>query len=251
MLTQFNIKNLVQGNFFSIPRDILKQKRLCLWQYNESKSTSKKLKVPYGVDIFNFVYRNLKDSYGWFDYHKAINLYEEDKEIYGLGIVLNNGPYVCIDIDNCIEINNNTIHASDEVCKIIQKFPKAYCEISPSQKGLHIIFKGNWECNREKSLQKAANNLTIEVYSGKSCRFITLTGNRIIYRRNKIQLSNKATASVGSYSFNSESVQFIYTNFFVDSKKNSKSEDLSDYIQNTLNNINLNKKSKNTYVILN
>ena len=247
MLTQFNIKNLVQENFFSIPREILKQKRLCLWQYSKSKRTSKKLKVPYGVDVFNFVYRNLKDSYAWFDYHKAINLHEEDKEIYGLGIVLNNGPYVCIDIDNCIEINNNTIHTSDEVCKIIQKFPKAYCEISPSQKGLHIIFKGNWECNREKSLHKVGNNLKIEVYSGNSCRFITLTGNRIVYRRNKIQLSNKATASVGSYAFHSEPVQFIYTIFFVDSEASSKFKDLSKHIQDTLDNINFNGKSKDTY----
>lgn len=116
------------------------------------------------------------------NYHKAINLHKGDKEIYGLGIVLNNGPYVCIDIDNYIEINNNTINTSDEVCKIIQKFPKAYCEISPSQKGLHIIFKGNWECDREKSLHNAGNNLKIEVYLGNSCRFITLTGHRIIYR---------------------------------------------------------------------
>lgn len=67
MLTQFNIKNLVQENFFSIPREILKQKILCLWQYSKSKRTSKKLKVPYGVDVFNFVYRNLKDSYAWFE----------------------------------------------------------------------------------------------------------------------------------------------------------------------------------------
>ena len=253
MLTQFNIKDLIQENFLSIPKEILEQKRLCLWEYRKSKTSSKKLKIPYGIDIFNFVYPSLKDSSAWFDYHKTITLNEEDKKIYGLGIVLNDGPYICIDIDNCIEIDNSIVNTSNKVCQIIQKFSKAYCEISPSQKGLHIIFKGTWECNREKSLTKLDDKLKIEVYSGNSCRFVTLTGNRIIYKNNQIQLTNDPLISIGSYPFNSESVQFIYKDFFTNSKYNNKHKenktfkDLSKYTQNIVGIINSNEKSKNTY----
>ena len=253
MITQFSIKNLLQSNFSSIPREILEQERLCLWKYQKSTTSSNKIKVPYGVDIFNFVYQSLKDNSVWFNYHKTLLLSEDDQKIYGLGIVLNSGPYVCIDIDNCIEIKNNIVFACHEVHQIIQQFSQAYCEISPSQKGLHIIFRGTWICDREKSLQKLSHKLNLEVYSGSSCRFITLTGNRIIYQNNQIHLNNEITTAVGSYNFNSDSVQAIYTKFFIESKENKQNienkntKNFSKYIEVIIDNIYFHKKSQERY----
>lgn len=88
------------------------------------------------------------------------------------------GPYVIIDLDNCI-FGNEDGNFLEPVLTFIVMFKWSDIEISPSGKGLHIIFKGEWPYEQNKGvcpLDVKLNKGTVEVYSGKDCCFITLTG---------------------------------------------------------------------------
>jgi AAA domain-containing protein/bifunctional DNA primase/polymerase-like protein len=57
---------------------------------------------------------------------------------YVLGRVEDEGKYVCgIDLDGCFDGNEVT---SDLARQVLEQFSKTYCEASPSEGGLHLIF---------------------------------------------------------------------------------------------------------------
>ena len=210
-----NIHNLIINDFALIPIKLRKENRFCLWKYERlSSSTTKFLKKPYGINSVNQIIPSLQNKQYWFNLDKLQELSFEIQQKYGLGIILNDGPYVVIDLDNCISIKNNQFILLEEAKQIIQFFPKAYCEISPSNTGVHIIFRGTWITNCNKSKRYISESLkqgTIEIYSGYDCRYITLTGNSIY---NKL-IQN----SLPYYSFMSESLQKIYVMFFLSNER--------------------------------
>lgn len=110
-----------------------------------------------------------------------------------------------IDLDKCISIQNNKLICSNEVKIVLNLFSDAYCEISPSNTGLYIIFQGKWLINSNKVKQYIYESLkkgTVEVYSGSDCRYITLTSKSI--KKNMIDLIIYFTVN-------------LYKHFFIDS----------------------------------
>ena len=185
-----NIHHLIIHKFLQMPDKIRLENRFCLWQYvTSSNSVSKLFKRPYGIDYTNTIIPSLKQKKYWFSLSRLNDLSVKTQQEYGLGLVLNDSSYVVIDLDKCVSIENNKLICSNEVKKILNLFSDAYCEISPSNTGLHIIFQGQWLCNSNKAGKYIHENLksgTIEIYSGNDCRYITLTGNSI--NRNSICL---------------------------------------------------------------
>nr|YP_009488743.1 hypothetical protein Grafi_p173 [Grateloupia filicina]AWD77291.1 hypothetical protein Grafi_p173 [Grateloupia filicina] len=91
---------------------------------------------------------------------------------------------------------------------IIDLFPDAYFEISPSNTGLHIIVQGQWlaNCNKAKRyISKKLKKGTLEIYSGYDCRYITLTGNTI---------NKSLMEELPYYSWEGKSLQKLYQDFF-------------------------------------
>lgn len=168
----------------NLPFPSTKFQSFCLWQYASPISEKgKPRKVPHLCNMESFtVFPGLNNKQYWLSLQEFIeirNFYHQKKlEFnYGLGIILTGSSIVVIDLDNCI-INDKVI---PEANKIIELFPGAYTEVSPSKKGLHIMFQGDVPFTRERGIMhlNESINATIEMYSGKSTRFITLTGQKI------------------------------------------------------------------------
>nr|QCI04722.1 hypothetical protein [Bornetia secundiflora] len=208
--TSYNIHKLIIHIFLQIPQEIRLENRFCLWKYAKSShSVNKLLKKPYGINSSSIIIPSLKERKYWFNLSQLNQLSVKTQKAYGLGLVLNESNYVVIDLDKCISIENNALILSHEIKTLLSFFPKAYCEISPSNTGLHIIFRGQWLFNSNKAKQYIYEDLkkgTIEVYSGNDCRYITLTGNSI--NLNLIQ------DNLPYYSCESQSLQKIYKIFF-------------------------------------
>jgi putative DNA primase/helicase len=116
------------------------------------------------------------DSNTWSRFPEAINSVESGY-FQGIGFVLTKDVgIICIDIDNCLDDNGKII--DPKIDDVVNKFNnKVYIEKSPSNKGLHILVKGDWHIKRNK-----VGN--IEVYDNK--RYIIVTGNRIQGSTNNI-----------------------------------------------------------------
>lgn len=261
-IQDYNIKKFQNTNFNSIPKEFLNNSQLCLWKYEQKDNY--KLKVPYGVNQKGEVQRNLKNKNFWINLQDLKSLSEEDKSRFGLGIVLYNNNYTCIDIDNCLIRINDKYRVSSSVYRILRWFVHTYCEISPSNKGLHIFFKGLWN----HSIKKICNpqyNFNIEIYSVDDWRFITLTGNQVIYQNDKsFNISNSFNACssyLNIYDSHHPSLKFLYRLFdnFSKSKfntfnKKNKNIDLGidqcNLIDNIIFSIGKNKVAQKNYETL-
>jgi hypothetical protein len=99
----------------------------------------------------------------------ARSLALESAEQRGVGIVIA-PPLHFLDIDNCI-IDGTW---SPGAIELIQMFPGAYCEISMSGTGAHVIFRGDIP---RHGTRQSWHRLGLELYDEK--RFCALTGNCI------------------------------------------------------------------------
>ena len=106
---------------------------------------------------------SVNDKSMWLTYSDAKSLVNEK---FGIGFVLtSNDPFFLIDIDKCID----DLGAYSEIAtELIGIFRGAYCEISQSKRGLHIIASS-------KQMQHTCRNsgLGIELYT--ESRYVALT----------------------------------------------------------------------------
>lgn len=169
-------------DFLNLPNEIKVSTQFCLWKYKYVKHSIKLAKVPYGYSKEN---RNaipsLKNKNYWFTFGEYLNFKDLLPDDFNLGLVLTDGPFTVIDIDNY-----QSHKALDNIWfKMLKK--GVYIEVSPSGTGLHIFYKGKWPYNRKKSIFSIGHQtikMTCEVYCGHDVRFITLTGQAVALRDN-------------------------------------------------------------------
>ena len=80
----------------------------------------------------------------------------------GIGFMLSDSPYVCVDLDDCLDGGEKEAWAAGIVAAL-----DSYTEVSQSGRGLHIFGRAN--------IERGRRNERIEVYPDK--RFIAMTGN--------------------------------------------------------------------------
>lgn len=121
------------------------------------------------------------DLYSFFPFDEAVKAMGKGERL-GIGLW---GALCGIDIDKCIDEDGNI---SDDAKTIIDLFPEAYIEYSPSHTGLHILFLSK-EQHKDKDLyytkpsQKFLKSINIkgmkglEFYQGMTDhRYFTVTG---------------------------------------------------------------------------
>lgn len=146
----------------SIPAELKKLNQWVAWN-SKKKENGKTTKIPINPKTGNFA--KVNDNGSWGSFEEALWCYNE-KKLQGIGFVFQKpGPYVGIDIDDCLDPATNSYN--QEALSTIECF-KSYTEISPSGKGLHIIVKGSLPENGRK-------NGGVEMYADG--RFFTITGN--------------------------------------------------------------------------
>ena len=152
-------------NYNNIPTTLRENTLWCVWKYEEHG------KVPYNPNTGNHARTN--DTSTFADFETALTAFENGGyDGLGLGIFESIGA---IDIDHCIEEGEFSNMAHDIIDRM-----NSYTEISPSGRGIRIIFTVNgFEYDKERyyiNNQKKG----LEVYvAGATIKFVTITGERI------------------------------------------------------------------------
>lgn len=145
-------------DFNKIPDELKFNGVWCVWKDN---------KLPYNPRTNQLAKSNDKTTFASFKV--ALNVLHNYKGL-GLGIF---NDFCAIDIDHCIDENG----IPNDMAKDIIDYMQSYTEISPSGKGIRIIFKT--DCKINKSTHYIKNSkIGLEIYiSDNTNRYVTITGN--------------------------------------------------------------------------
>ena len=143
---------------YYVPNTLKRAKAWVLWKLEDGK------KKPYSAN-YNGLASTTK-AHTWAYYSKAAQKLEYTGEEYnGLGFVFTEGSgLVFIDLDNCVDEWGELSPFAE---KVLALFPATYTEYSQSERGLHIVCRGN--------VPRAHKSAEIEIYS--SGRYMAFTGN--------------------------------------------------------------------------
>jgi putative DNA primase/helicase len=155
--------------FENIPEE-LKEQPWAVWRAERRKGDFEKFnKAPRNPNIGVKIGSNNQLNFGTFE--QAERAYKNGSYT-GVGLLLTGNGIIGIDIDNLEDAIEKDINLKSWI-KNARKIG-AYCEKSPSGKGLRLFVKGN--------LKRAGCKYTnLEIYSDK--RFLTVTGNIIPFKR--------------------------------------------------------------------
>ena len=158
-------------------QELLKLNNWVVWRLKNNPDNPDKLKkVPYNPITDTGAHSN--DASTWVSYEEALNKFIKCEDIKGLGFEFGTeeqpSAYAGIDLDNAFNDDRTLKPFAAEIVKIMN----SYTELSPSKKGLHIIFKLKNRLSEEGYYKKHND---IECYDCK--RYFTMTGD--IYEASK------------------------------------------------------------------
>ena len=155
----------------NLPKGLKTKEIFCAWRL-ENSNKRKNEKVPYSIVTGARARVDHSSDFTKLDkVEKCLHAYT------GLGMKIDS-DIIAIDLDHCVK--NGEI--SDWAMEILEHFPNAYIEYSPSGTGLHILclYYGEYD----KANYKLRNG-NVEVYPGKiTNRFFTVTGN--VYQQGEL-----------------------------------------------------------------
>lgn len=141
----------------NFPADLLIFKNWCVWDLRDVNGRITKL--PYNPRTLRLAKSN--DFSTWCSFEEAARAVEGGA-YKGVGFMLSSSPYVCVDLDDCLDGGEREAWARGIVAAL-----GSYTEVSQSGKGLHIFGRANVAHDRRSD--------RIEVYGNN--RFIAMTGN--------------------------------------------------------------------------
>lgn len=111
----------------------------------------------------------------WTTFDNAVNSISKYPTVKGIGFVLgetDKGVICGIDIDNCIDENGNI----STFAQYIIDYMDTYTEVSPSGRGIHILFYASKKGKKAKNANLSGCKV-LEMYD--NYRYFTMTGNRL------------------------------------------------------------------------
>ncbi|HHL0970940.1 TPA: phage/plasmid primase, P4 family [Bacillus cereus] len=152
-------------HFNEIPTELKNLPQWVLWRKENTKG--KVTKIPYQA---NGEMAQANNRRTWSTFATAVKFYLEGN-YDGIGFVFSRQDnYVGIDLDKCV-VDGKINTLATEIIDILD----SYTEFSPSEKGIHIIIKGNLPQSVLGTGRKNTKH-GLEIYSYG--RFFTFTGNR-------------------------------------------------------------------------
>lgn len=146
----------MQYNMNNIPEEMQALPNWCVWRLE--KIDGRETKIPYNARTGEKAKSN--DRATWCTFPEAAQKVESGS-YKGVGFMLSDSPYVCVDLDHCLDGGEKEAWARG----IVQMLG-GYVEVSQSGTGLHIFGRA--------SVQRGRRNDRIEIYPDK--RFIAMTG---------------------------------------------------------------------------
>jgi len=157
-------------NGANIPSELKAMRRWAVWKAVWNEARQKYDKIPYNAQHYGLSTKKVPD---WGDYETAATTLALNPTRYaGLGFVLTDVKGVVgIDLDNCRKDG----HIAPWAREIVDTMA-SYTEISPSGNGLRILAHGDFHTDWNN------HDTGIEVYSGHTPRFLTITGHTKLVR---------------------------------------------------------------------
>jgi len=159
---------ILKVNLSNIPVDLKGCPQWVTWKA-ELKEDGKFTKIPINPNAG--LNASTRKSESWGTYDDAVHCYQNAKEIDSIGgigfVFTKDDPFCGVDLDNCYD---PATKQTEGWALDILKDLNSYCEISPSNTGIKIFFKG-------KLPGSGRNFGNIEMYD--SGRFFTVTGERV------------------------------------------------------------------------
>ena len=151
-------------NGANIPAELRALRRWAVWKAVWNESRQKYDKIPYSPQHHGLSTKKVAD---WGDYETASKVLTLNPTRYsGLGLVMTDlKDVVGIDLDNCRKDGQIAPWAREIVDTM-----GSYTEVSPSGTGLRILAMGEFHTDWNN------HDIGIEVYSGHTPRFLTITG---------------------------------------------------------------------------
>lgn len=122
-----------QTNIDNLPDELRDEGKFCCWRYEKREGSEKPTKMPYNPETGRRVRSTHPEDFVPLDVAASA---QKSYDGIGLGIF---GDIAAIDIDNCIDEDGNL----SEMAKSIVEIMNCYTEISPSGKGLRLIFRAS------------------------------------------------------------------------------------------------------------
>lgn len=166
----------------NLPSYLQEQGRFCLWRYEKSKDGTRWTKVPYQPKAPQYGAASTNAAH-FTDMHTALDN-AEGFDGLGLGIF---GEVAAVDIDHCIDSTGKLSKLAQTVVETLD----SYTEISPSGKGIRIIFraagvsyqKGAYYINNQDARdpgEEWESKQGLEIYiAGMTNKYVTVTGRTI------------------------------------------------------------------------
>lgn len=151
---------LIQEN---IPVELQQIPQWVCWKA-KPKNNGKVDKIPFDPKTGRAA--SSTDEKTWGDFEQALSAYQNGSGYAGIGVVLNGGPFIGVDLDDCY---NSAGEVESWARDIINRL-NSYTETSPSGKGVRIFLRGT--LNRP-----GRRKGKIECYNNG--RFLTVTGHRV------------------------------------------------------------------------
>ena len=154
-------------NADNIPLQLKSQRRWAPWKAVWNADKSKWEKVPYQTNGYGL--SSAKPD-KWYSFDTAVATFKAHPDLYaGVGFVLTGlTDFLGIDLDKCVTDGVIAPWAQDVIDTV-----GSYTEFSPSGNGLRILANGS-------TPEDLANiSVGIEMYSGHTARFLTITGDAI------------------------------------------------------------------------
>lgn len=142
-------------NLANIPSEMRQMRHWCVWRLETVQG--RETKIPYTPTGSK---AKSNDPMTWCTFTDAAAAASTGR-YNGVGFMLSDSPYVCVDLDHCLDGGEKEAWARG----IVQMLG-GYVEVSQSGKGLHIFGRA--------SVQRGRRNDLIEIYPDK--RFIAMTG---------------------------------------------------------------------------
>ena len=143
-------------NLANIPEEMHALPNWCVWRLEQIGGRD--TKIPYNA--LTGAKAKSNDRATWCSFTDAARAVESGK-YKGAGFMLSDSPYVCVDLDDCLDGGEREAWARG----IVQMLG-GYVEVSQSGKGLHIFGRA--------TVERGRRNDRIEIYPDK--RFIAMTG---------------------------------------------------------------------------
>lgn len=160
------------NEYMNIPEELQMKGLFCCWNFEERNG--RKTKIPYSP--FSCVPAKSNDISTFSDFETAVSSAAEHKMHDGIGIGIFED--VCaIDIDGCVTAEGKLSTFARDIVDIMH----SYTELSPSGKGIHILFSAENFAFDKSRYYIMNSRIGLEVYvANVTNKYVTVTGKRIV-----------------------------------------------------------------------